>query len=136
LARSLHGISAYHRRLEVRFHGKAWAVPEKVVVDLLGQGNLFVATCYAVADSISVEIFEAFVVPLQTQAKVSATKENVACLSFFGTVVGGFVRCSLDSSGTSSVLARRPQQSGSGEVELELDRVVETQAVGLESLSC
>jgi hypothetical protein len=137
-ARSPHRISVYHRRLELRFDGKACAVPEKVVVDLLDQGNLFVVPCYAVADSISVEIFEAFVVPLQTQAKVSGTKENTVCLSFFGTVVGMFVRCSLDCSGTNSVMERRTQQSGSGEVEVEveIDRLVETQGEGLESLSC
>jgi hypothetical protein len=76
-------------------------------------------TCYAVADSISVEIFEAFVIPLQTQAIVSVTKEMAACLSCFRTVVGVFVRCSLDSSGTSSILERRTQQSVSGEVEID-----------------
>jgi hypothetical protein len=92
--------------LELRFLGKAYAVPEKVVVDLLDQGNLLVVTCYAVAGSISVEMFEGFAVPLQTQAKVSGTKENAASLSFCGTVVGVFVRCSLDASGTSSVLDR------------------------------
>jgi hypothetical protein len=135
-ARLLRGISIYHRRLELRFHGKACAVPEKVVVHLLAQPNLFVVTCYAVADSISVDIFEAFVVPLQTQAKVSVTKENAASLSFFGSVVGVFVRCSLNCSGTSSALERRTQQSGSGEVEIEIDRLLETQAEGLESLSC
>jgi hypothetical protein len=135
-ARLLHGIFVYHCRLELRFHGKAYAVPEKVVVDLPGRRNLFVVTCYAVADSISVEIFEAFVVPLQPQAKVSDTKEKAASLSFFGTVVGVFVRCFLDCSGTGSVLERRTQQSGSGEVEIEIDRLVETQAEGLESPSC
>jgi hypothetical protein len=102
------------------------------VVDLLGRRNLFVVTCNAVADSISIEIFEAFVVPLQTPAKVSATKENAACLSFFGIVVVVFVRCSLDSSGTSSVLERRTQQSGSGEGEI--DKLVETQAEGSDAL--
>jgi hypothetical protein len=84
-------------RLQLRFHRKAHAVPEKV------------------------EIFEAFVVPLQTQAKVSVTKENAASLSFFGTVVGVFVRCSLGCSATSSVLERRTQQSGSREVEVEIE---------------
>jgi hypothetical protein len=89
--------------LELRFHGKAYAVPERVV-DLLDRRNLFAVRRYAVECSISVEIFEALVVSLQTQAKVSVTgtKENAASLSFVGTVVGVFVRCSLDSSGTSS----------------------------------
>jgi hypothetical protein len=46
--------------LELRFHGKAYVVPEKVVVDLLARGNLFVVTCYAVESSVSVDIFEVF----------------------------------------------------------------------------
>jgi hypothetical protein len=81
--------------LQLRFHGKAYAVPERVVVDLLDRRNLFSVTSYPVESSLSVEIFEALVVSLQTQAKVSVTKEKAAPLSFFGTVA--FVRCSLDS---------------------------------------
>jgi hypothetical protein len=87
--------------LELRFHGKAHAVPEKVVLDLLAGRNLFVVTCYTVESSVSVDIFEAFVVSLHREAKVSLTKEKAASLSFFGTVVGVFVGCSFDSSGTS-----------------------------------
>jgi hypothetical protein len=68
--------------LELRFHGKAYVVPKKFVVDLLDQRNLFAATNYAVESSVPVEIFEAFVASLQTQRKVAVPKENAASLSF------------------------------------------------------
>jgi hypothetical protein len=95
--------------LELRFRGKAYAVPKKFVVDLLDQRNLFAATSYAVESSVPVELFEAFVVSLQTQRKASVTYEGKRSFSVvlcegilsFGTFVGVFVRTSDDSSGAS-----------------------------------
>jgi hypothetical protein len=84
---------------------------------MLDRRNLFAVTCYAVERSISVGIFEALVVSLQTQAKASVTKENAASLPFFGTVVGVLVRSSLDSSGTSSA------EKSVSKVEIAMKRV-------------
>jgi hypothetical protein len=126
--------------LELRFHGKAYAVPKKSVVDLLDQQNLFAATSYAVESSVPVEIFEAFVPSLQTQGKVSVTKENAASMSFLAKefcLSDHLSECRafsfdivLSLAERVSVLERQTQQSGSGEVE---DRL-ETQEEGLESL--
>jgi hypothetical protein len=109
------------------------------VVDLLDQRNLFAATSYSVECSVPVEIFEALVVSLQTQRKVSVTKENAASLLFLAKeffLSELLSECSFDLLLTLrervSVLERQTQQSLSGEVE---DRL-ETQEEGLESLSC
>jgi hypothetical protein len=123
--------------LELRFHGKAYAVPKKFVVDLLDQRNMSASTSYAVESSVPVEIFEAFVGSLQTQRKVSVTKENAASLSFLAKeffLSELLSECSFDLLMTLrervSVLERQTQQSVSCEVE---DRL-ETQEEGLESL--
>jgi hypothetical protein len=69
-------------------------------------------TSYAVESSVSAEIFEAFVVSLQAQAKVSATKERGASLPFFGTVAELVWECSFDVLSTP----RERVQSWSGQL--------------------
>jgi hypothetical protein len=127
--------------LELRFHGKAYGVPKKSVVDLLDQRNLLAATSYAVESSVPIEIFEGFVASLQAPRRVSVTKESAASLSFLAKefcLSDLLSECRafsfdivLSLAERVSVLERQTRQSGSGEVE---DRL-ETQEEGLESLS-
>jgi hypothetical protein len=124
--------------LEVRFHGKAYAVPKKFVVDLLDQRNLLAASSYAVESSVPVEVLEAFVASLQTQRKVSVMKENAGyplflAMEFFLSEL--LSECSFDLlmnlRERVSVLERQTQPSSPDEVRGGL----ETQEEGLESLS-
>jgi hypothetical protein len=134
------GFGTSWRELERRFHGKTYAVPGKFVINLLDQRSLFAATSYAVESSVPVEVFGAFVVSLQTQRKVSVTKENAASLSllakefFLSDLLSECRAFSFDIVLSLvervSVLERQTRQAGAVE-----DRV-ERQEEGLESLNC
>jgi hypothetical protein len=68
--------------LDLLFDGKAFPVPKKSVLQLLGHHELFEAKTYAVQSSVPRDIFELFASSLKTQSKISVTKENAASLSF------------------------------------------------------
>jgi hypothetical protein len=68
--------------LDLLFGGQTFPVPKRSVIDLLEHRALFEAKNYAVQTSVPVEVFEAFVVSLKTQQKISVTKANAVTLLF------------------------------------------------------
>jgi hypothetical protein len=68
--------------LDLIFDGNTFPVPKRYVIDLLEHRGLFAATSYAVESSVPLELFEAFVDSLKTQAKITVTQGNAVSLWF------------------------------------------------------
>jgi predicted nucleic acid-binding Zn-ribbon protein len=72
--------------LNLVVRGKSFPVPKKCLFKLLEEHQeLFEAKTYAVQSPVPLDIVETFVASLQTQSKISVTKENAASLSLLSS---------------------------------------------------